>query len=362
MLAARTAARADVPEETAATVVQAFLDSCRDALLSGEAVELGGLLDLSVVVEPARIRRDPTGRFSEIAPASSRLDVRVGGDLQDRLASHRAAAVVLAMPRAGTFGEILSEHFAKLGWQVRQTEDLEGCRALLDGGRPYMLVVDHALEERDELVREIKASWRTNPVPIVTLHTRFEDLRHPARLLVLGDLAVFEPVAMHPFLRSMDQVLAQASEEAAVFERQLHYRVPAREEEILRGFDLTDGFFKDAGFRGDALVGLTTAFREAVRNAEIHGSAEDSARGIDVQLLLDHEKITVIIEDEGEGFDHAGHIARLAGEAPVAMARQRHADGDFGGLGIYLMNRCADRLEYNDRGNRVTITKFRPEG
>jgi anti-sigma regulatory factor (Ser/Thr protein kinase) len=31
----------------------------------------------------------------------------------------------------------------------------------------------------------------------------------------------------------------------------------------------------------------------------------------------------------------------------------------MGGLGIYLMERCADRLEFNDRGNRVTITKYR---
>lgn len=348
-------------DETAHAVVGAFLDACRDALLAGETVELSGLLDLNVVTEPARIRRDPSGRFSEIAPANSRLDVRVGVDLEDRLASHRAAAVVLVMPRSGTFGEILSEHFAKLGWQVQPAEDLAGCRALLEGGRPYMLVVDHALEERDELVAEIKASWRTNPVPIVTLHTRFEDLRHPDRLLVLGDLAVFEPVAMHPFLRSMDQVLAQASEEAAVFERQLHFRTPAREEEILRGFDLSDGFFKDAGFRADALVGLTTAFREAVRNAEIHGSAEDSSRGIDVQLLLDHQKVTVIVEDEGPGFEHSEYLERLEAEAPVSMARQRHAQGEIGGLGIYLMHRCADRLEYNDRGNRVTITKYRPE-
>ncbi|MGQ0614384.1 MAG: hypothetical protein ACT4PV_11660, partial [Planctomycetaceae bacterium] len=36
--------------------------------------------------------------------------------------------------------------------------------------------------------------------------------------------------------------------------------------------------------------------------------------------------------------------------------------GGVGGLGIYLMERCADRLEYNDRGNRVTITKLRGAG
>jgi len=176
---------------------------------------------------------------------------------------------------------------------------------------------------------------------------------------VLSDMAVFEPISVHPFLLSMDQLLAQASEEAAVFERQLHVRFPAREEEILRAFDTSDVFFKDAGFRGDPLVGLTTAFREAVRNAEIHGSKEDAAKGVDVEMLLDREKITVTVEDEGPGFDHGAFRRQLADAAPVSLARQRHSAGGMGGLGIYLMERCADRLEFNDRGNRVTITKYR---
>ncbi|MHC4548364.1 MAG: ATP-binding protein [Planctomycetota bacterium] len=358
-LAHRAAAKVGVPDEAAEQIVSAFLEACKETLLAGERVELAGLLDLGVIVEPARIRRDPSGRFSEIAPARSRLDIQVGGDLRDRLATQRKAAVLLAMPREGRFGEILQEHFTKLGWRVQTADSAETATTLLDGSRPYLLVCDHSLPQRDELVASLKTQWHTNPVPVVTLHTRFEDLRHPSELLVLGDMAVFEPITVHPFLRSMDQVLAQASEEAAVFERQLHFRLPAREEEILRAFDLSDSFFKDAGFRGDGLVGLTTAFREAVRNAEIHGSGEDPERGIDMEMLLDREKLTVTIEDEGDGFDHASYREQLADTAPVSVARQRNVAGSVGGLGIYLMDRCSDRLEYNDRGNRVTITKFR---
>jgi anti-sigma regulatory factor (Ser/Thr protein kinase)/nucleoid DNA-binding protein len=361
-LVQRAAAQVGVSDETADVVIGAFLNACKEALLAGERVDLGGLLDLGVVVEPARIRRDPTGRFSEIAPARSRLDVQVGRELHDRLATQRTAAILLVMPRSGPFAEILSEHFSKLGWQVSRAETMAECRDQLDGSRPYLVVCDHTLSERDGLVHDLKTDWRTNTVPVVTMHTRFEDLRRPGGLRVLGDLAVFEPIMIHPFLRSMDQVLAQSSEEAAVFERQLHFRLPAREDEILRAFDVSDGFFKDAGFRGDALVGLTTAFREGVRNGEIHGCGEDPELCLEVEMLLDREKITVSIEDEGEGFDHTAYREHLGESAPVAVARDRHSAGGVGGLGIYLMDRCADRLEYNESGNRVTITKYRPEG
>ncbi|MCZ6788152.1 MAG: ATP-binding protein, partial [Planctomycetota bacterium] len=93
--------------------------------------------------------------------------------------------------------------------------------------------------------------------------------------------------------------------------------------------------------------------------AEIHGCEEQPTRAIEVETLLDHEKLTVIIEDQGGGFDHASYRESISSSAPVSMARSRHKTGGVGGLGIYLMERCADRLEYNDRGNRVTITKMR---
>ena len=358
-LAQRTAAKAGVDDQTAAHVIGCFLAVCKEGLLSGERIDLGGLMDLGVVVEPARIRRDQTGRFSEIAPARSRLDVSIGGELRDRLAGQRTAAILLAMPRKDKFGEILSEHFSKLGWQVQRAESLDKCHELVQGARPYLLVCDHNLEARQDLVRQIKTGWSTNPVPVVTLHKRLEDLKHPDSLSVLGDLAVFEPISVHPFLRAMDQVLAQSSEESAVFERQIHYRLPVVEDEIVKGFALGEGFFRDAGFSGDALVALSTAFREAVRNAEVHGSASNPKKSIDIEMLLDREKLTVSVEDEGNGFDHRSYRDRLGAGGGLSVARERHAAGGVGGLGIYLMNRCTDRLEYNDRGSRVTLTKYR---
>ena len=358
-LVQRAAALAGVDESVARAAVAAVLETIKESLLRGDRVGLGGLLDLGVVVEPARIRRDPGGRFAEIAPAKSRLDVQVLGELRDRLAKQRTAAILLAMPHAGPFGEILAEHFVRLGWQVQRADTLDACRASLDGTRPYLFVCDHTLEQRDEFIASLKTGWRTNAIPVVSLHTCDENLDHPGRLVVLSDLCAFEPIAVHPFLRSVDQVLARASEEAAVFERQLSLRLPAMESEILRGFEVADGFFKDAGFRGDALVSLVTAFREAVRNAEIHGSREEPSRAIDLQFLLDAEKITVTVQDEGDGFDHAAVRRDLAGAVPIQAARRRHKSGGVGGLGIYLMERCADRLEYNDRGNRVAITKHR---
>lgn len=358
-LVAEAAERAGVDPGVAAAVLAAFFDGIKDRLVDGERVALGDLLDLGVVREPARVRRDPSGRFSEIAPACNRIDVRVGDVLDEQLATLRAAGVLLVMPSDNRFAEMLGEHFVKLGWRVQRATSSEAAAVMLEGASPYLLVCDHTLPDRDQLVQMVKTEWRTNTVPVVTLHTRFENLRHPSETLVLGDMSVFEPIAVGPFLRSMDQLLAQATEEAAVFERQMRFRVPVREREITRAFEIGDAFFRDAGFRDDSLVGLTTAYREAIRNAEVHGSGKDEDLSIDVEFLLDANRITISVEDEGDGFDHRAYFQQLSGAEPVKLARERHEQGGVGGLGIYLMARCVDRIEYNDGGNRITLAKSR---
>ena len=126
-------------------------------------------------------------------------------------------------------------------------------------------------------------------------------------------------------------------------------------------FELGDSFFRDVGFRDDSLVALTTAYREAIRNAQIHGSRRDESLCIDVEFLLDPTRLTISVEDEGSGFDHRSYFSQLNGSEPVSLARERHDQGGVGGLGIYLMARCVDRIDYNDRGNRITLAKDRPE-
>ena len=88
-------------------------------------------------------------------------------------------------------------------------------------------------------------------------------------------------------------------------------------------------------------------------------SQKNPAGVIDLELLLDKEKLSIVVEDDGKGFDHRAYREQLEETGPVSMARKRHQSGAAGGLGIYLMDRCADRLEYSERGNRLTLMKYR---
>ena len=103
---------------------------------------------------------------------------------------------------------------------------------------------------------------------------------------------------------------------------------------------------------------MSAAFREAVVNAAQHGNKYKKDRKIEVQYLLDAEKITTVVKDQGGGFNHEQYVKSGSTRDAISAARERHAQGRMGGLGIMLMLRCCDRLEYNQNGNQLTLTKF----
>lgn len=62
--------------------------------------------------------------------------------------------------------------------------------------------------------------------------------------------------------------------------------------------------------------------------------------------------------DEGEGFDTEIYLSRGVSGNPVDAARERNQAGGHGGLGIMLMLKCVDKLEYNYAGNKISLTRY----
>jgi anti-sigma regulatory factor (Ser/Thr protein kinase) len=64
---------------------------------------------------------------------------------------------------------------------------------------------------------------------------------------------------------------------------------------------------------------------------------------------VDPEKVDISITDEGNGFE------------PESVADPRFGEKLFepGGRGLLLMNSYMDIVEYNDRGNRVRMVRYK---
>lgn len=94
-----------------------------------------------------------------------------------------------------------------------------------------------------------------------------------------------------------------------------------------------------------AHLNLKVALGEAISNAILYGNGEDPEKRVRVAAEYGEEAVVVTVTDEGEGFD------------PSAVAdptRPENRDRPHG-RGLFLLRTLMDRVEWNERGNRVTL-------
>jgi serine/threonine-protein kinase RsbW len=101
-----------------------------------------------------------------------------------------------------------------------------------------------------------------------------------------------------------------------------------------------------AGFDSDRLrLNFRVSLTEALANAMLYGNAGDPRKRVKVEARLSPDRIVVRVTDEGGGFDPA---VVPDPTLPENIARP-------GGRGIFLIRSFMDRVEFNDRGNSITM-------
>ena len=85
--------------------------------------------------------------------------------------------------------------------------------------------------------------------------------------------------------------------------------------------------------------------REALNNAVLHGCRSDPRKHFRCALRLGVGRLTLAVEDGGDGFDWR------------AAMQRRGETSDTSGRGLGILFRYATRVRFNDKGNAVTIVK-----
>jgi serine/threonine-protein kinase RsbW len=99
----------------------------------------------------------------------------------------------------------------------------------------------------------------------------------------------------------------------------------------------------------DDVFAVHLALEEALMNAIKHGNCLDSAKQVHVVLDVTEEGVRFQITDEGAGFDPASVPDPTLDENLELPS----------GRGLMLMRTFMSRVEFNERGNQVTMEKHR---
>jgi anti-sigma regulatory factor (Ser/Thr protein kinase) len=254
--------------------------------------------------------------------------------------------------------QTLEEHFTEVGWRpVVVAEPVRGEQAARQHGI-RLAIVDYALRGAQRLVDGLKLHPQTNPVPIAALFPTGQDPEHPQALRVQADIELPEPVDMARLLAASETQVARTNYARAEF--RVRFILPSTQEDLDRAGKLAATLLHHSRLEGEGQARVVAAFREAVGNAIQHGNQADPKRMVRGEYRCDDHHLSVTVEDEGPGFDYETHLRRARKADAAEAARRRHQEGGLGGLGLVMICRCADHVEFNAVGTRLTFSKRIP--
>jgi serine/threonine-protein kinase RsbW len=96
------------------------------------------------------------------------------------------------------------------------------------------------------------------------------------------------------------------------------------------------------------LFDIRLCVEEVVRNAIEHGNKHNKRSKVKINYRIEDDKFIIEVEDEGAGFDYK------------SLPNPTHEDNIMkgSGRGIYLVRHLMDKAEFNDKGNKVKLTKY----
>jgi serine/threonine-protein kinase RsbW len=103
----------------------------------------------------------------------------------------------------------------------------------------------------------------------------------------------------------------------------------------------------------DVVEQFKIAVDEACTNVIEHAYKGRENHEVDITIIIDPDRFTVRIRDEGEPFDQSNYHKPNLKE----LARERRK----GGLGVHIIRSLMDQVEYKTRGhvNEIRMTKYR---
>ena len=275
-------------------------------------------------------------------------------------AASPARSILLALALEDHFAHALRTGLAEAGWHVGLAHDAGTAVDFLGRRGAALIILDAELPDAQGILRHVKLDAALNPIPAIVLFPHGRSPLRPAALRVQGDLELTEPFDVGSLIAAAERRaarLAQGPPEPGLTAR---FILPGRQAELERVLQAIAGLLGTSGLDEAAQISFLAAAREAVGNAIQHGNRRDPAKSVRVEWRQTPEAVAIEVRDEGPGFDHAYHLGQARRKDAAEAARDRRREGGQGGLGLLMLVRCTDRVDYNETGNAVTLTKLIP--
>ena len=127
--------------------------------------------------------------------------------------------------------------------------------------------------------------------------------------------------------------------------------VQASTEHLAEVRNFVAKYAKEFGFKKQEVADIRLAVDEAYTNIIKHAYKHDDQKMVDIELGYNNSKFWISLLDTGDAFDPTSYSK--------PDVRQKIKEKKRGGVGVYLIRKLMDDVEYNTQGavNEIRMTK-----
>jgi two-component system, OmpR family, response regulator len=240
---------------------------------------------------------------------------------------------------------------------------LTGAKALsaVSERNPDLILLDVWLPDINgfELCDQLKRSRETNLIPIIMV-TEAEDAQNRASGVRVGANGYLtKPFTPAQLYEAMDKALAWREEhEKRGTKGEINFDIRSELTYLTQASDMLADLFAHTPLTDRHIKDLKQAVMEMGGNAIEWGHRKNAELVLRLTYRIDPSSITLIIKDEGPGFNPKDLPHAASDEDPIGHIEIRNDLGlREGGFGIMLARGLVDEFRYNRSGNEVTLVK-----
>ena len=210
-----------------------------------------------------------------------------------------------------------------------------------------------------EVNDHLKRNRATNLIPVIMV-TALNDANHRAggvRVGANGYLA--KPFTPNQLFEAIDEALLWRREhEGRGTTGEINFDVRSETTHLSQANDLLADLFAHTPLTERQIKDLRQAIMEMGGNAIEWGHRRNADLVLRITYRIDPQAVTLIIRDQGPGFNPSRIPHAASDEDPIAHLDVRNELGiREGGFGIMLAKGLVDEFHYNEAGNEVTLVK-----
>ncbi|WP_422928239.1 response regulator [Singulisphaera sp. PoT] len=226
---------------------------------------------------------------------------------------------------------------------------------------PSLILLDLMLPDIDgfEVCDRLKRDRETNLIPIIMV-TALHDAKHRAAGVRVGaNDYLAKPFSPEQLFVAMEKAMAWRHEhETRGTAGEIRFDVRSEASYLQQANDMLADFYAHTPLTERQIKDLRQAVMEMGGNAIEWGHRKNAELVLQITYRIDPDSITLIIKDQGPGFNPLEIPHAASEEDPIGHLDIRNDLGiREGGFGIMLAKGLVDEFRYNDLGNEVTLIK-----